>query len=191
MRTLAEQIEDYILSLLRANRHGVVELQRGYLAMRFGCVPSQVSYVLDRRFTVERGFLVESKRGGGGYIRIVRLTMEPEGDGRSHLVRQIGEAISERRADAVIDRLQREGWVTAREGALLRAATRRDVLAVALPLRDQLRARLLKQMLAALWRADAAAGRDAPLPGGDAPVPGRDQPPAERAPARRPAGEGA
>lgn len=165
MRTLAEQIEDYILSLLRDSRHGIVELQRSDLAMRFGCVPSQISYVLERRFTVERGFLVESRRGGGGFTRIVRLTLEPEVDWRVELARQIGDAISEARAEAVVDRLQREGWLTGREAAMLRAAVRRDVLGVELPLRDRLRARILKYMLAALWRAandgrDAAASRD-------------------------------
>lgn len=155
MPTLAEQIEEYIRELIRRRPDGVVEIQRSELAMRFGCVPSQISYVLERRFTPERGYLVESRRGGRGYIRIIRLTMEPEEGWQRLLVMQIGEAIDQERAEAIVARLLEEGKLTCREAALLRAAMRREVLGVGLPQRDQLRARLLKHMLAALWRAQA------------------------------------
>lgn len=161
MPTLAEQIEAYIRELLRRRPDGVVEIQRGDLAMRFGCVPSQISYVLERRFTLERGYLIESKRGGGGYIRIVRLAIGPREAWQRLLEVQIGHALDQERAEAVIDRLEDEGHLTAREAAMLRAAVRRDVLGVDVPVRDALRARLLKHMLAALWRAQAEERREA------------------------------
>lgn len=153
MPTLAERIEAYIRSLVLASRDGVVEIQRGDLAARFGCAPSQISYVLERRFTVERGYLVESKRGGGGYIRIVRLDLDPDDVWLTRLAEWVGEAIDQDRAEAIVDRLEDGGRLSRREAALIRAALRREVLQVELPMRDALRARLLKHMLAALWRA--------------------------------------
>lgn len=159
MPTLAEQIEAYIRDLMRRRPDGVVEIQRGELAMRFGCVPSQISYVLERRFTIERGFLVESKRGGGGYIRIVRLAVGPVEAWQRLVEVQIGAAIDQERAEAIVDRLRDEGRLTAREAVMLRTAVRRDVLGVDLPARDALRARLLKHLLAALWRAQAEERR--------------------------------
>lgn len=78
MRSLSDFIEKHILELLNESQKDYIELQRRQLAETFRCVPSQINYVLQTRFTPERGFIVESRRGGGGYIRIVRLYEEPE-----------------------------------------------------------------------------------------------------------------
>ena len=78
MRSLSDFIEKHILELLNESQKDYIELQRRQLAETIRCVPSQINYVLQTRFTPERGFIVESRRGGGGYIRIVRLYEEPD-----------------------------------------------------------------------------------------------------------------
>lgn len=78
VRSLSDFIEKHILELLNESQKDYIELQRRQLAETFRCVPSQINYVLQTRFTPERGFIVESRRGGGGYIRIVRLYEEPD-----------------------------------------------------------------------------------------------------------------
>ncbi|MCG0238248.1 MAG: CtsR family transcriptional regulator [Firmicutes bacterium] len=148
MPNLSDYIEEYLKSLLR-ERDGVVEIQRSELAERFGCAPSQINYVLATRFTPEHGYLVESRRGGGGYIRIIRLNLGRE-DLLQWLQGGIGDRLSQDEAEAMIRRLQEEGFITAREAILMAAAMRRDVLAVDLPLRDLIRANLFKAMLLAL-----------------------------------------
>jgi len=71
--TLADNIEEYIKTLLSLSSSQCIDIQRSELAGKFNCVPSQINYVLSTRFTLERGYLVESRRGGRGYIRILRL----------------------------------------------------------------------------------------------------------------------
>ncbi|MCL6627591.1 MAG: CtsR family transcriptional regulator, partial [Alicyclobacillus shizuokensis] len=115
----------------------------------FECVPSQINYVISTRFSAEQGYIVESKRGGGGYIRIRRVRL----GGDQPLMRaaqSIGDSLSQREAEGLIERLQQERLLSAREAALLKAAVSRDALYVDLPYRDQLRARLVIRMLLAL-----------------------------------------
>ncbi|NLA11870.1 MAG: CtsR family transcriptional regulator [Firmicutes bacterium] len=73
MASLTDHIEDYLKKLLALSTRNYVEIQRAALARKFACVPSQVNYVLDSRFSPARGYVVESRRGGGGYIRIYRI----------------------------------------------------------------------------------------------------------------------
>ena len=75
MASLTDLIEAHILSLVEEGG-GVAEIQRAFLADHFRCVPSQITYVLSSRFQPERGYVVESKRGGGGYIRVVKIELE-------------------------------------------------------------------------------------------------------------------
>ncbi|HYG58005.1 MAG TPA: CtsR family transcriptional regulator, partial [Symbiobacteriaceae bacterium] len=74
MANLADDIEQFLKHLMGDT--GVAEVQRATLAAQFGCAPSQINYVMATRFTPERGYIVESRRGGGGYIRITRLNLE-------------------------------------------------------------------------------------------------------------------
>ncbi len=73
MASLTDHIEDYLKKMLAISTRNFVEIQRVELARKFACVPSQVNYVLNSRFSPARGYLVESRRGGGGYIRIYRI----------------------------------------------------------------------------------------------------------------------
>ena len=72
---ISDSVANYILELLETD-HGSAEIQRNELANILGCVPSQINYVITSRFTPEQGYIVESRRGGGGYIRITRITVE-------------------------------------------------------------------------------------------------------------------
>ncbi|MCL6517779.1 CtsR family transcriptional regulator [Alicyclobacillus sp.] len=149
---ISDIIERYLKRILQQSQSGVVEVQRSELAELFQCVPSQINYVISTRFSVDHGYIVESKRGGGGYIRIRRIDLDEHAP-LVALVRSMGSTISQREAESIVERLRRERVVTDREASMLRAAVRREVLDVDLPYRDELRARLLAQMLLALSAA--------------------------------------
>lgn len=153
MANRSDVIEEYLKHLVQASSDGIVEIQRSELAERFGCVPSQINYVLATRFTPERGYLVESRRGGGGFIRIIRLNLESQ-EALHQLVHQsLGSALAQDEAMGYIYRLLEEQVITEREALLMQAVVRRDVLAIELPVRDMLRANLLKAMLLVILRS--------------------------------------
>lgn len=79
MRNVSEVIEQYLKQILQQSPGGVIEIQRNDLADQFNCVPSQINYVISTRFTLEKGYIVESKRGGGGYIRIQKIKLHSHG----------------------------------------------------------------------------------------------------------------
>lgn len=162
MANLCDHIEAYLKDLLAQAARGRIEVQRAELALRFDCVPSQINYVLDTRFTPERGYLVESRRGGGGYIRVVRLPMDTAAELVAALEEQIGGMVGQDGALGFIQRLQEAGRITEREADLMRAAVDRRVLAIDLPWRDVVRASVLKAMVRTLLRhaAEDAAGAD-------------------------------
>lgn len=150
MRNTSDMIEHYLKQLLQESADGVIELQRNLLAEQFNCVPSQINYVIGTRFTLEKGYIVESKRGGGGYVRIQKCT-RPLFDKIHVMVKQhIGDRLEQSAAEGLIYQLEEEDIITFREANLMRAALHRDTLAVDLPQRDKLRARLMKSMLIAL-----------------------------------------
>ncbi|MFZ5826025.1 MAG: CtsR family transcriptional regulator [Bacillota bacterium] len=150
MANLADDIEQYLKQHL--DRSPVIEVQRAMLAAHFDCAPSQINYVLATRFTPERGYLVESRRGGGGYIRIIRLNLE-EGDGLHELVHQeIGDSLSQEEALGYIARLREQKIIDDREAAIMQAAINRETIRLELPVRDIIRANLLRAMILAILR---------------------------------------
>ena len=132
----------------------MIELQRSELAELFQCVPSQINYVISTRFSIEHGYVVESKRGGGGYIRIRQVELGSGYMPLVHIVKTLGNELSQREAEAIVARLEREQVLTLREAALMRAAISRDVLNLELPYRDELRARLVANMLTTLFLSE-------------------------------------
>ncbi|MCL2662102.1 MAG: CtsR family transcriptional regulator [Oscillospiraceae bacterium] len=126
---------------------GIAELQRAELAGRFNCVPSQINYVISTRFSPERGYLVESRRGGGGYIRIKRIAIDSE-ILLMHTVNAIGERVDTNTAAALLANLQHNEAIKEDEVKLLMSAISENALRPARPIeRDALRASILKQML--------------------------------------------
>jgi transcriptional regulator CtsR len=150
MANLADDIEAFLKRLLRET--STVEIQRAMLASKFNCAPSQINYVMTTRFTPVHGYVVESRRGGGGYIRIVRLNME-KGEALHTLVHhQIGQLISQEEVLATLSFLLERKLVTEREASLMAAALMRESLPLDPPYADQIRATILKAMILALSR---------------------------------------
>jgi transcriptional regulator CtsR len=150
LRNISDLIEHYLKQILQNSSEGTVELQRSDLAEKFSCVPSQINYVISTRFTLEKGYHVESKRGGGGYIRIQRVDLPSLEAVQRHIHQTVGDQIDQTAAEGLIYQLEEADFVTAREAHLMRAAVSRDVLALMLPLRDEIRAKMLRAILIAL-----------------------------------------
>jgi len=126
---------------------GTAELQRAELATRFNCVPSQINYVISTRFSPEHGYIVESRRGGGGYIRIQRVAMDAEML-LMHTVNAIGDRVDSNTAAALIANLRHNKALSDKDAKLIMAAIGTNALRPANPFeRDILRASILKQML--------------------------------------------
>jgi len=126
---------------------GTAELQRAELASMFNCVPSQINYVISTRFSPEHGYVVESRRGGGGYIRIKRIAMESEVL-IMHTVNVIGESVDSNTAAALIANLRQSSAISEEEAKLILSAISTNALRPARSMeRDALRASILKQML--------------------------------------------
>jgi len=126
---------------------GTAELQRAELAHKFNCVPSQINYVISTRFSPEHGYIVESRRGGGGYIRITRVAMEQEML-IMHTVNAIGDRVDVNTAAALVANLRQGGAISDAETRLILSATGNNALRPARPEdRDALRASILKQIL--------------------------------------------
>lgn len=150
MRNISDIIEQYLKSVLDTSDRAIVEIKRSEIADKFECVPSQINYVINTRFTLERGYLVESKRGGGGYIRIMKVKMNDASQLVNQLVRLIDKRISQASAEDVILRLIEEKVISKREAKIMLSVIDRSVLFIDLPHRDELRARMLKAMLTSL-----------------------------------------
>jgi transcriptional regulator of stress and heat shock response len=154
MGNLADRIEIYLKRILEQADEGYVILQRGVLAEEFSCAPSQINYVLETRFSVERGYLVESRRGGGGYLRIVRLGLNQEGQFQTMMRQLIGSHLTQDRAFGLLQRLVEEEIITVREEAIIRVVLHRDGLGQEDMNIDTLRAHLMKRILTTLSRED-------------------------------------
>ena len=143
---VSDIIAGFIAELLLESE-GTAEIQRAELANRFNCVPSQINYVISTRFSPEHGYIVESRRGGNGYIRITRVTPDPE---RliMHTVNAIGDALDLRTSIALIGNLLQSGSATEEQARMMIAATGASALRSApRAAQDVLRAAILKQML--------------------------------------------
>lgn len=150
MRNISDIIESYLKNILHKHPEQVIEIQRNELADQFQCVPSQINYVISTRFTLEKGYLVQSKRGGGGYIRIERVNLPASGMLHDHIVQTIGNSIDQAQAEGLLYQLREAKAVNDREARLLKAAVSREALDLKLPIRDEIRAKLLRAMLIAL-----------------------------------------
>ena len=156
---LSDSIESFIKTLM-TQEEPEVELKRNELAEYFGCAPSQINYVLATRFSPDHGYIIESRRGGGGYIRIVRVVQS----GAQRLMyltnERIGDAITEPEAVRLIIQLVEQGLVSPAEGEIMRSAVSAQAMSVPIPdaLKAALRARTLKTMLMTIARQNREGG---------------------------------
>ncbi len=148
---ISDEIAAYILHRLEQAEDGTAELQRNLLAEELGCVPSQISYVLTSRFTPEQGYIVESRRGGGGYVRVQRIRYNAPQVALMHIVNSVGDTLSAVTANAVLQNLVDRRILEEHHARLIGAAlSDKAYRSVAVSERDRLRAALLKQMLTVL-----------------------------------------
>ena len=150
---LSDTIEQFIKTML-TQEETQIELRRNELAEYFGCAPSQINYVLSTRFTPDHGYIIESRRGGGGCIRIVRI-QQSASEHLLYLIHQrIGESITETECSHLITQLLERKLVTSTEAQLMRAAVSSQALAIPIPqqMKDALRARTLRSMLLVIAR---------------------------------------
>ncbi|MDO4866306.1 MAG: CtsR family transcriptional regulator [Clostridia bacterium] len=145
MAQLSDSIEQFIKELMQQDAH--IELRRNELAQHFGCAPSQINYVLATRFSVDHGYIIESRRGGGGYVRIVRMQTRGEPNFLETLLNRVGNSVDEETACAIISNLLERKMITRSEAGLMRAAVSRNALALPISAKDVLRAAVFRNML--------------------------------------------
>ncbi|HIU34598.1 MAG TPA: CtsR family transcriptional regulator [Candidatus Pullichristensenella excrementigallinarum] len=150
MAQLSDSIERFIKELM--DQDSQVEVRRNELAQHFGCAPSQINYVLATRFSVDHGYLIESRRGGGGYVRIVRMREHAEGNLLDALIKRVANSIDEDSACAIIAHLLDRKIISRNEALLMRAAVGKNALALPISAKDVLRAAILKNMLSQAFR---------------------------------------
>jgi transcriptional regulator of stress and heat shock response len=151
VRNISDIIEQHLKYILGQSQNGFVEIQRNELADQFQCVPSQINYVISTRFTTEKGYIVESKRGGGGYIRIRRVEIL-RGKNLYHiLMDMIGDELNQSNAESIITRLQEDQIISIREAQIMKAAISREVLSFQIQVRDQIRAAMLRAMITQIF----------------------------------------
>ncbi len=145
---LSNEIARMLMEMLEQN--GTTEIQRNELAQTLGCVPSQINYVISSRFTPEHGYIVESRRGGGGYIKITRVSLD-NSSAIMRTVNHIGDDIDFSVCRAHILNLLNAGIIDKNSARLIAAAMGDNALRMLPPqVRGRIRASIFKQMLLAI-----------------------------------------
>lgn len=142
---MSDIIEDFIKELLE-EQDEAIEIQRNELAEHFNCVPSQINYVISTRFKPSQGYYVESRRGGGGHIKIEKVNVT-KSNYLMHVINSMENKITSQEVDIFISNFLSEGIISKKEAKLLKVATSDNVLTVPQEIKDTLRARIFKNML--------------------------------------------
>lgn len=138
-------IEEYLKKALK--EEGKVEIQRNEVADLFDCVPSQINYVINSRFTIQHGYAVESKRGGGGYIRIIEIQVNNNAEQLELMDEIIGSELSEKDAQIIINTLYQSDLMTEREAHMMLAAMNQHHYTKQDKIDNQIRANILLSMV--------------------------------------------
>lgn len=146
MATLSDSIEEYILECFKENKETKVSLRRQDLSALFSCVPSQINYVLNTRFTLERGYIVESRRGGGGYLYIFKVFAENSEEYLKWLDSLCTGQINSLSGGRILARLVEEGLLKEEEKELLWQLLKDESLPVPIESRNLIRGKMLKNL---------------------------------------------
>ncbi len=143
---ISDSIENFIRELLEAQTS--VELKRNELASYFNCVPSQINYVIQTRFTTERGFLVESRRGGGGYVKITRVELE-NNNMIEHILGRLGNSVDIMTVEAILNSLYVNNIIGSAEVKIIMTACSNNALSAIPdgPVKNRVRADIFKSLL--------------------------------------------
>ncbi|NMA96348.1 MAG: CtsR family transcriptional regulator [Clostridiales bacterium] len=149
MARISDTIEEF-LKLLLEESGGKLEIQRNELADYFECAPSQINYVLATRFSLESGYHIESRRGGGGYIRIIYLDINDDDYLYRLITKQIGDKLTQSEGENIINSLRERQIITKREAQIIKAGLKNKAIGIPASLRENIRANILKSMLTAI-----------------------------------------
>ena len=141
---MSDIIEDFIKDLLKEEDE--LEIKRNELAEHFNCVPSQINYVIATRFKPSQGYYVESKRGGGGHIKIKKINVT-KSNLLMHTITSIGNSITAGEVDIFISNFLSYGIIDETQAKLLKVATSDNVLTIPQEIKDEVRANIFKNML--------------------------------------------
>lgn len=142
---MSDIIEEFIKDLFD-DENEAIEIQRNELAEHFNCVPSQINYVISTRFKPSQGYYVESRRGGGGHITIKKVNNTKD-DYIMHIINNIGQNLSSNEVDILISDFLSYNIIDKKEARLLKVATSDNVLGLPKNIKDEVRARIFKNML--------------------------------------------
>lgn len=147
MPGLSNTIERFIIELFQGADNNIIEIQRNEMAQYFQCSPSQINYVLSTRFTQYKGYYIESKRGGGGYIKIMKVEIEDNEDLSDLIINSIGDSITKRKAYHIIERLYEEKLISKREEEIIKVSVSDSSLSKIIDNGNNIRADILKNIL--------------------------------------------
>lgn len=147
MGNISDIIESFLKNTIELSDNYVIEIQRAALAEKFQCVPSQINYVISTRFSQDKGYLVESKRGGGGYIRIRKIQINSNELFFNNLNTIVGYEIDQATANDVLKRLYEEKFISDTEYELVKIVIARETLNLPLPARDIIRSNIMRAAL--------------------------------------------
>lgn len=147
MARLSDVIENFIKDMLKEANENVLEIQRNELANIFNCAPSQINYVINTRFTLDRGYYIESRRGNGGFIKITRINIDKNDYIKNAIWNNIGSEITQQEGEGYIKLFLERGYVSEREAKLMLSVINDKTLALPSNIGDRLRSQILKTML--------------------------------------------
>ena len=142
---MSDIIEEFIKEMFDENEDSI-EIQRNDLAQHFNCVPSQINYVIATRFKPSQGYYVESRRGGGGHIKIKKINIT-KSNYLMHAISSIENTITAQEVDIFISNFLSQGIINETEAKLLKVATSDNVLTIPQEIKDNIRANIFKNML--------------------------------------------
>ena len=144
-QNMSDLIESYLKNVLLSNE--TVEIRRSEIADQFNCVPSQINYVINTRFTIQQGYVVESKRGGGGYIRIMKVNLVDEMDVLNTLGDLIPPQLSVRESNHLLQNLYENELISKREAQMMALMMEKDTFPVSVKNGDEIRSNMMKKLI--------------------------------------------
>jgi len=144
-QNMSDLIESYLKNVLHKNE--TVEIRRSEIADQFNCVPSQINYVINTRFTIQQGYVVESKRGGGGYIRIMKVNLVDEMDILNALSDLVPEELSAREGNHLLQNLYENELITKREAQMMSLMMEKDTFSSNVKNAAEIRSNMMKKLI--------------------------------------------
>ncbi len=150
MANISDIIEQFILKTMGDDES--VDISRNELATFFSCAPSQINYVLETRFTVDKGFVKESRRGGGGYIKISKINLDNDEYVSNLILESVGDELSQKRLSQILEKLRNEKIISDKEKEIIFSALSDLSLAMPFTIKDNIRAKAFKNVLTTLMK---------------------------------------